>query len=91
MSVINTLLSALKALRRHWVVLMVGYVLVLVDPFGVGSTTSKAVTDAFDRMVSPFYTRDFKADSAHSPADLVDVILIDDPSIRPSPVNMLVT
>lgn len=82
MSVINTLLSALKALRRHWVVLMVGYVLVLVDPFGVGSTTSKAVTDAFDRMVSPFYTRDFKADSAHSPADLVDVILIDDPSIR---------
>lgn len=82
MSVINTLLLSLKALWRHWVVLLVGYVLVLMDPFGVGSTASKAVTDAFDRMVSPFYTRDFKADSAHGPADLVDVILIDDTSIK---------
>jgi len=76
--VINKLLSALKALRRHWVVLMVGYVLVIVDPFGVGTTTSKAVTNAFDRMVSPFYTRDLEESSA----DLVDVILIDDASIR---------
>jgi len=77
-SVINTLLLSIKALWRHWVVLMVGYLLVLVDPFGVGSTTSKAVTDAFDRMVSPFYSRDLKSNSA----DLVDVILIDDPSIK---------
>ncbi|MEP1215968.1 MAG: CHASE2 domain-containing protein [Marinobacter sp.] len=78
MPVINTLRLSLNALRRHWVVLMVGYVLVLMDPFDVGSTTSKAVTDAFDRMVSPFYTLDLRADST----DLVDVILIDDPSIK---------
>lgn len=78
----DTFLSTLRILRRHWLVLCVGYVLVLVDPFGIGSTTSKAITDAFDRMVSPFYSSELAAATDSGPADLVDVILIDDLSIR---------
>lgn len=71
----------LQILRRHWLVLVVGYVLVIVDPFGIGSSTSKAISNAFDRMVSPFYSSHLAAGGEDS-ADVVDVILIDDHSIR---------
>ncbi len=71
----------LKILRRHWLVLVIGYGVVLVDPFGVGSSTSKAISNAFDRLVSPFYSASLAAGGPES-ADLVDVILIDDSSIR---------
>lgn len=81
MQVTATFISTLRILRRHWLVLFAGYVLVLVDPFGIGSTTSKAISDAFDRMVSPFYSASLDVKGTDS-ADLVDVILIDDASIR---------
>ncbi|WP_161494477.1 CHASE2 domain-containing protein [Marinobacter salexigens] len=72
-------ISLLDLVRRHWRVLLVGYVFAFVDPFGINSKTSQALSDAFDRMYSPVYTREL----ANFPsADLVDVILIDDFSIR---------
>lgn len=71
----------LKILRRHWLLLVFGYGVVLVDPFGVGSSTSKAISNAFDRLVSPFYSA-ILATGGPVSADLVDVILIDDSSIR---------
>ncbi|MEX0603244.1 MAG: CHASE2 domain-containing protein [Marinobacter sp.] len=70
-----------KILRRHWLVLVLGYFLVFVDPFGISTSTSKAISHAFDRMVSPFYSANLAAEGSDS-ADLVDVILIDDFSIR---------
>lgn len=65
-------------IRRHWTLLVVGYLLVFVDPFGISSKSSQAISDAFDRLFSPFYSHALAAGNA----DLVDVILIDDPSIR---------
>ncbi|WP_417543610.1 CHASE2 domain-containing protein [Marinobacter sp.] len=72
-------ISLLDLVRRHWLVLVVGYVFAFLDPFGINSKTSQAISDAFDRMYSPFYTRDLDGSAS---ADLVDVILIDDFSIR---------
>ncbi|WP_166256527.1 CHASE2 domain-containing protein [Marinobacter salicampi] len=74
--------SFFGTLRRHWLILVVGYVLALVDPFGISSTTSKAITGAFDRLFSPFYSASLAAGGDSGSANLVDVILIDDPSIR---------
>ena len=72
-------ISLLELVRRHWLVLVVGYVFAFLDPFGINSKTSQAISDAFDRMYSHFYAREL-ADSPS--ADLIDVILIDDVSIR---------
>ncbi|MGC8119586.1 CHASE2 domain-containing protein [Marinobacter sp. VGCF2001] len=65
-------------IRRHWMLLVAGYLLVLADPFGISSKSSQAISDGFDRLFSPFYDHALAAEGA----DLVDVILIDDPSIR---------
>ena len=65
-------------IRRQWVLLVVGYLLVFVDPFGISSKSSEAISDGFDRLFSPFFSHALAAGNA----DLVDVILIDDPSIR---------
>lgn len=72
-------ISLLELVRRHWLVLVVGYVFAFVDPFGINSKTSQAIRDAFDRVYSPFYTSELAGSAS---ADLVDVILIDDLSIR---------
>tara|TARA_R110002096_G_scaffold435935_1_gene664403 strand:- start:2311 stop:3840 length:1530 start_codon:yes stop_codon:yes gene_type:complete len=71
-------ISLLELVRRHWLVLVVGYVFAFLDPFGINSKTSQAISDAFDRMYSPFYTRELAGSAS---GDLVDVILIDDLSI----------
>ncbi len=71
--------SLLDLVRRHWLVLVVGYMFAFLDPFGINSKTSQAISDAFDRMYSPFYTSELAGSAS---ADLVDIILIDDFSIR---------
>jgi len=65
-------------IRRHWALLVVGYFLVFADPFGISSRSTQAISDGFDRLFSPFYDQAVTT----SGADLVDVILIDDASIR---------
>jgi len=74
-------------IRRHWTLLVVGYLLVFVDPFGISSKSSQAISDAFDRLFSPFYSHALAAGNA----DLVDVILIDDPQFACSPIKKTVT
>lgn len=70
--------SFLELLRRHWLVLAVGYVFAFLNPFGINSKTSQTISDAFDRMYSHIYTSELAGSAS---ADLVDVILIDDLSI----------
>jgi len=74
-------ISLREMVRRHWLVLAVGYVFIFYDPFSISAKTGQAVSDAFDRLFSPFYS-DALAMAPHSESrDLVDVILIDDLSI----------
>ena len=82
MQSLNAGVSLTGMIRRHWVLMVVGYLLVFVDPFGISSKSSRAISDGFDRLFSPIYSGALASGRDSESADLVDVILIDDPSIR---------